>query len=182
MPKNTKGGKGHKRGAKTKQPFNKAKFRGMSEDGELFAKVISVHGNGMADVLCNDGVTRLLIIRRRFKGRNKRDNNIAVDVMVLVGLRMWSVVAEKKKQKVDLLYVYSKGDMDTLKKDLKLNPKILPEFVQIEETIDIGVDINSKHNWKKNMENEEEMGDTGENEEEKTKNSIQLDDFDFDDI
>ena len=36
-----------------------------------------------------------------------------------------------------------------------------------------------KYVWLNDMENGEE---TGENNEEKTKNSIQLDDFDFDDI
>ena len=173
MTKNTKGGKGHKKGAKKSgQTFHKTKFRGMNEEGEIFARVLSVYGNGMAEVLCNDGVKRLLIIRRRFKGRNKRDNNIAIDVMILAGLRSWSVVAEKKKQKVDLLYVYSKSDINILKKDPKINPNILPEFIQIEETEDIGVDINSKHNWKNDIQEEETQTQT---------QTLEMD-FDFDDI
>lgn len=176
MTKNTKGGKGHKKGAKKSgQTLHKTKFRGMIEEGEIFAKVLSVYGNGMAEVLCNDGVKRLLIIRRRFKGRNKRDNNIAIDVMILAGLRSWSVVADKKKQKVDLLYVYSKSDINILKKDPKINPNILPEFIQVEETEDIGVDINSKHTWKKDIQEEEEE------EEIQTHQSLEMD-FDFDDI
>lgn len=145
MGKNFKGGKKHKKGAKNSQPFNRAKLRLAKEDGEIYAKCTSVYGNGMAEVFCNDGVTRLLIIRRRFKGRNKRDNNVSIDTMLLVGLRAWEVVAAKKKQKVDLLYVYSQADLDHLKKLEDINPKVLPDLVQVEAKENGPFDISKQY-------------------------------------
>lgn len=177
MGKNFKGGKKHKKGAKKNAAsFNKAKLRLVREEGEIYARVTTVFGNGMAEVLCNDDVKRLLIIRRRFKGRNKRDNNIAVDVMVLVGLRLWEVVAAKKKQKVDLLYVYSKEDISELKDLPEINKKILPGFVKIDEE-DMPFEMSNSHG------DEYSDGDKINEIVETTNSKISMDlDFDFDDI
>ena len=68
-----------------------------AQTGESYAKVLKLFGRGMVDVLCNDEVIRLCIIRKKFKGRNKRDNNCEVNSMVLVGLREWEVLSAKKK-------------------------------------------------------------------------------------
>ena len=80
MVKNKTGGSRHKKMARknVKVPQAKTRLRIAKEEGEIYAKVIRLNGNGMADVKCEDGKTRLLIIRRRFKGRNKRDNSIAL--------------------------------------------------------------------------------------------------------
>ena len=106
-------------------------------DGDLKLLIedflVKVNGNGMADVKCEDGKIRLLIIRRRFKGRNKRDNSIALDSLVLVGRRLWEVVAEKKKQKVDLLYVYSTNQIHELRQKVNISDSILPDSVEKEE-------------------------------------------------
>ena len=81
----------------------------------------------MADVLCNDGVMRLLIIRKKFRGRHRRDNRIKIHTVVLVGIREWEVVGPQKKSKVDLLEVYSDSDVAQLQKIGDINSSLLPE-------------------------------------------------------
>ena len=137
MPKkNTHGGNRHKKMASKsfKEP-RQVKMR-YAQEGECYARVIKLFGQGMVDVLCNDNVIRLCIIRKKFRGRNKRDNNCSLDSMVLVGLREWEVIAEKKKPKVDLLYTYDKSQMDELKLAKGLNKAILPESVICSEKMD----------------------------------------------
>ena len=56
------------------------------------------HG-GYAGILCADGKVRTLVIRGKFRGRNKRDNTIRVNSIILAALRsvtMGEVVAAKK--------------------------------------------------------------------------------------
>ena len=75
----------------------------------------------MGEVLCDDGITRLLIIRKKFKGRNKRDNSVNLHSVLLVGKREYEVVSAKKKEKVDLLFVYSQDNITQLKKKSDIN-------------------------------------------------------------
>jgi hypothetical protein len=134
--KNIKGGSRHKKMASKsfKEP-RQIKMR-FAQKGESYAKVLKLFGRGMVDVLCNDEVIRLCIIRKKFKGRNKRDNNCEVNSMVLVGLREWEVLSAKKKPKVDLLYTYDKSNIDELKNAKGFNKNILPESVISEEQMD----------------------------------------------
>ena len=153
----------------------------------MYAKVISLFGNGMAEVLCNDEKKRLLIIRRRFKGRNKRDNFVSVDKMLLVGIRSYEVVSEKKKQKVDLLYVYNNEDINDLKNDTSFNLNILPDGLKITME-DNPFDITNKKDWSKVYDEEQNIKKEQENKEklkEKIiKNEINdlKEEFDWDDI
>ena len=141
MPKkNSHGGNRHKKMASKsfKEP-REVKMR-YAQKGESYARVTKMYGQGNMDVMCNDKVIRLCIIRKKFRGRNKRDNHCAVDSMVLVGLREWEVIGPKKKPKVDLLYTYNKSQLDELKNAKSLNKDILPNFVTSEENMD-GFDI-----------------------------------------
>jgi translation initiation factor 1A len=108
MVRNMHGGNKGKKGARSKMKGNDIprKLR-KKKDGEMYAKVQKMFGNGMAEVLCDDGVIRLLIIRKKFKGRHKRENNVSFDSILLVGKRDWQVIQAGKKEKVDLLFVYS---------------------------------------------------------------------------
>lgn len=136
MPKkNTHGGNRHKKMASKsfKEP-RQVKMR-YAQEGESYARVTKLFGQGMMDVECNDGITRLCIIRKKFKGRNKRDNNCTVDSMVLVGLREWEVISAKKKPKVDLLFTYDKSHMEELKQAKGLNKKILPDSIANEDEL-----------------------------------------------
>jgi len=133
----------------------------------------------MAEVICEDKVTRLLIIRKRFKGRNKRDNNISVNKVLLVGRRLWEVVNPQKKQKVDLLYVYSDGQIDDLRQKVNVNSIILPDSVEDED--EGAYDISSKNNWE-DEKNKTILGAIKEipTENVKINKSGKKDDFDFD--
>jgi len=176
MVKNTSGGNRHKKQARknTTAPVS-ARLRIPKEDGEILGKVMKLFGNGMAEVLCEDKVTRLLIIRRKFKGRNKRDNNIEVNKVLLVGRRLWKVVNPKKKQKVDLLYVYSNDQIDDLRQKVNVSSIILPADAVQEES---AYDLTSKNDWK-DEKNKNILGDVKETENIKISKT---DDFDFDDI
>ena len=89
-----------------------------------------VFGQGNVEVLCNDNVIRLCVIRKKFRGRNKRDNNVKVGSIILVGIREWEVIAEGKRPKCDLLYTYSDNQMDQLKHAKGMDEAIFPELKQ----------------------------------------------------
>ena len=79
MVKNTKGGKSHKKMASKnfKADQRRPKLRKVREEGEDFAVVLKISGGGCLVVQCNsDGKERTCIIRGKFKGRNKRSNQI----------------------------------------------------------------------------------------------------------
>ena len=130
---------------------------------------------------------RLLIIRRRFKGRNKRDNFVSVDKMLLVGIRSYEVVSEKKKQKVDLLYVYNNEDINDLKNDTSFNLNILPDGLKITME-DNPFDITNKKDWSKVYDEEQNIKKEQENKEKLKEKIIEneindlKEEFDWDDI
>jgi initiation factor 1A len=85
------------------------------EDGERYAVVSKMLGNGMCYVRLLDGSAgdRLCIIRNKFKGRGKRDNILDSGSWVLIGMREWS----SKQDTCDLLEVYNHGERDRLMKN-----------------------------------------------------------------
>jgi initiation factor 1A len=85
------------------------------EDGERYAVVSKMLGNGMCYVRLLDGSTgdRLCIIRNKFKGRGKRDNILDSGSWVLIGMREWA----SKQDTCDLLEVYNHGERDRLMKN-----------------------------------------------------------------
>ena len=134
MGKNTKGGSGHKKmGKKFLKPMNFSRRIREPVKGEMLAKVTNVNGGAICEVYCNDKVARQMVIRNKFRGRNKRDNNVSIGTIVLVGLRDWQVLNGKKKEKVDLLYVYNSSQMEEIKKIKGLNNSLLPEGELVEE-------------------------------------------------
>lgn len=78
------------------------------EAGELFAVVGRIFGGENMGVTCSDGIERLCIIRRKFRGRHKRSNEVTTGSLVLVGLYDWATKTQGKKQKCDLLHIYSR--------------------------------------------------------------------------
>jgi translation initiation factor 1A len=142
MVKNIGGGNKSKKNANK----NMAPNRGLhmaTENGEVYAIVSKIFGNGMCEAYCVDGVSRLCIIRQKFKGRFKKDNAISVGVWILVGIREWEV-RKDGTQKTDLLTVYNDNDKDKLisKSTINLTSLIIKGNSLIENTDDvIGINI-----------------------------------------
>ena len=127
MVRNKRGGSGHKKQASrhAKAPEKSFKLRLPKEEEEIIACVCKINGGGTTDIICNDGKKRLCIIRQKFRGRNKRDNELTLHAIVLVGMRSYEIVAPKKKQKTDLLYIYSEDQKIQLKQGGHLNSCVL---------------------------------------------------------
>ena len=96
MVKNYGGNKSKKMGRKFVNQPQDRRVRFAEEAEELYAVVIKLFGNGMAEVKCIDDVTRLCIFRKKFKGRGKRDNMVSIGTVVLVGQRTWEVISSRK--------------------------------------------------------------------------------------
>jgi len=122
MVKNKTGGNKSKRlGRKfvgESQTISK-KLRLADELGEVYAVVSKIFGNGMFEITCANGATKLCIIRKKFKGRGKRDNCLTLGSWILAGEREWEVTTAGK-EKYDLLEVYTPNDVERLKR-LDLN-------------------------------------------------------------
>ena len=165
MVKNKHGGNRHKKMASKNakpQTFNR-KVRFANKSGnELYAKVEKVYGGNRALVSCNDGRKRMMEWRRKFGGRNKRDNFIGEGCIVLVGKREWQLMDPKKKEKVDLLEVYQNSEIDVLKKK-----KACPELFEAEstkkeeDTIEFTHEgANSEYSWSKTENKKENVQKT----------------------
>tara|TARA_B100000508_G_C11452494_1_gene274907 strand:+ start:326 stop:889 length:564 start_codon:yes stop_codon:yes gene_type:complete len=99
---------------------NKLRLPNEDEPDEKFAIVTKILGNGQLEVQCIDNKIRICIIRNKFKGKGKQDNNIKLNTWLLVGVRSWEVVSvnkkgELKKEKCDLLEIYNDNDKEKLK-------------------------------------------------------------------
>ena len=121
MVKNKTGGNKSKKSArKLMNPVTTNRKLRLAEEGETYAVVIKLYGGPNCEVVTNDGVTRLCVIRNKFRGRDKRDNTIAPGVWILVGIREWEA-RSNKALKCDLLEVYNSGEKDKLKGTATLN-------------------------------------------------------------
>ena len=120
MVKNSKGGKNSKRIARKHViDLTQRVVRYVKEEGEMYA-VVSKHFGGQCEVVTSDGETRLCVVRGKFKGRQRRDNNIGLGTWVMVGIRDWEVRGDGKT-KCDLLYVYSDLDKDDIRQNSGIN-------------------------------------------------------------
>jgi translation initiation factor 1A len=114
MVKNAGGNKSKRQGRKHVNAPQQKSIRYIKEEGEVYAVVTKLYGGSNCEVMCMDGNKRLCIIRNKFRGRDKRDNTIAPNVWVLVGVRDWEARIGKP-QKCDLLEVYSDTDREKIK-------------------------------------------------------------------
>jgi len=71
-------------------------------DLEQYAVILKLLGNGMCHVITTEGKTMLAHIRNKFRGRSKRNNEIKVMGIVLVGMREW----ENPYKNCDVMEVY----------------------------------------------------------------------------
>jgi len=153
MVKNKKGGRNNRKMAsKNSQPVNTTRTRFAKDDDEMYAKVLKMLGGRRAEIICNDKKIRILEIRKKFGGRNKRDNFIAQDKVLLVGIRSWEHRKQGKKEKADLLYVYSSGQIERLKNEANIDDVILPNSMYVEDKQDSGFIISNTETWEDKLD------------------------------
>ena len=105
--------------------------------------VTAMLGGGHARIICADGKERTLVIRGKFRGRNKRDNTLKLNTFVLVGLQSVSfgaIIQKGKLEKADLLEVYKEGQKEELIK-LPGMEKILDDESKVKKQEDLGFDV-----------------------------------------
>ena len=107
------------RGAKGGSGRYVGKLR-LAEDGEMYACVDKMVGNGRVSVVGADGNPYHCVIRQKFKGRHKRDNMMIAGTWCLVGVREWES-RQKGVAVCDLLHVYRDADVSAIKKKETMN-------------------------------------------------------------
>ncbi|GIY64261.1 eukaryotic translation initiation factor 1A, X-chromosomal [Caerostris extrusa] len=133
MPKNKgKGGKNRRRGKNE----NEAEKRELvfKEDGQEYAQVVKMLGNGRLEAMCFDGVKRLCHIRGKLRKRPQLSQNIFLEVVwinqgdiILVGLR------DYQDAKADVILKYNPDEARNLKTYGEL-----PEYAKINDTVNFG--------------------------------------------
>lgn len=119
MVKNKDGGNRSKKfGRKFMETKGSYNFRYAQEEGELYACIEKMLGNGMCHILTQDNKKGLLHIRNKFRGRGKRDNTVKMGTFILAGERHFETVKPGKLINFDLLEVYTDADSDKLKKNV----------------------------------------------------------------
>jgi initiation factor 1A len=133
MVKNVKGGSRHKKQARKhavdENETHRTRLKNPKELCEVYAVVKQMYGQGNCEVICKDNeksdfISRLGVIRRRFKGRNKHHNRIMIGTILLVGLRDWETSTKGKREKCDILEVYNSKDISALKKDKNFDDEL----------------------------------------------------------
>ncbi|XP_005364836.1 eukaryotic translation initiation factor 1A, X-chromosomal-like [Microtus ochrogaster] len=123
MPKNKgKGGKNRRRG-KNENESEKRELV-FKEDGQEYAQVIKMLGNGRLEAMCFDGVKRLCHIR----GKLRKKVWINTSDIILVGLR------DYQDNKADVILKYNADEARSLKAYGEL-----PEHAKINETDTFGL-------------------------------------------
>lgn len=138
MVKN-QGGNKSKKGARKLMvaPQNKnVREKDAKEPCEMYASMVKLYGGSICEVICEDGVTRLCVIRNKFRGRGKQDNFLSVGVLLLIGLRDWEVRHPDKKENCDLLCVYREDEKLKLKATAPGNWGALSDITERKTEID----------------------------------------------
>ena len=111
MVKNLSGGKRAKTAGRKHETAAATRLRTSDDPAELYAVVTKFWGDGRLQVMCSDGVSRMCVIRQKFRGRRQRDNRVSAGSGLLVGLREF----ETAQDKCDLLEVYTSADVERLR-------------------------------------------------------------------
>jgi hypothetical protein len=159
MVKNAGGNKSKRIGRKHLNVTETRNVRYATEIGEEYAVVTKLHGSN-CQVTCINGVSRVCVIRKKFKGRGKRDNIIMPGIWVIVGIRDWEVPCAGKQQKCDLLEVYSRDDRD------KLIQTCPDDFGLLRSISDNGDDGSSNVEFMDSIIHDNESNESDENENE----------------
>lgn len=125
MVKNTKGGSKSKKLARKNEGKEEYIFRYAYHEGEMYASVVKMLGGPWCEVICNDGKRRLAYLPGKVRGRNKKNNKIATDTKMIIGLREWQTmkVSDSKLEKCDVLEVYDHDEEIKLRRAPGINWK-----------------------------------------------------------
>jgi translation initiation factor IF-1 len=116
MVRNITGGNSSKGLARKDQVKGSSHIQLSTDPLEQYACVTKAFGNGMVEIFTNDNVRLIGHIRNKFRGKQKRNNLITVNSLVLVGLRDY----EKPPKNCDILTIYD----DIQVEQMKLMPNI----------------------------------------------------------
>ncbi|XP_013846521.2 eukaryotic translation initiation factor 1A, Y-linked isoform X1 [Sus scrofa] len=127
MPKNKgKGGKNRRRG-KNENESEKRELV-FKEDGQEYAQVIKMLGNGRLEAMCFDGVKRLCHIR----GKLRKKVWINTSDIILVGLRDYQQRLMKLIHLVlEMMMKSSLMTLEMMMKTLMISKLVLQEFLRI---------------------------------------------------
>ena len=128
MVKNEKGGSKHKKFARKNVKGNSGfdeRVRKSAHVDEIYASVSKMLGNGRVEILCNDGKSRHCVIRNKFRGKNKRNNELTTGALILAGRRSWETPNPDKTETCDLLCVYNNSHINKLKTEPTVNMVLL---------------------------------------------------------
>ena len=120
MVKNTTGGTGAKSLARKHQSSGgRTELVLPSCELEQIACVTKALGNGMMEIYLENDTRLSGHIRNKFRGKQKRHNMIAVNAIVLIGLREW----ESPSKNCDILTIYYANQVEQLKNipSIKMN-------------------------------------------------------------
>ena len=163
----TGGNKAKKQGRKHVAVPTTRRVRFSEDDGEIYGCCEKIVGGGMIVIKCIDDKQRLCVIRKKFRGRHKSDNRLAIGTWVLVGSRDFETAKKDKLEKCDLLEVYKDSEKDQLKQHSPSKPWHLfakiGNVVENEENDGFENEIIFKHT-SNNIEFNDEMGDEDNNE------------------
>ena len=117
MVKNTHGGSKHKSQArKDTQQSNIQNNIEPNGPNERWAHVTKLFGNGMCQVITQDDshLTLTCHIRGKFRGKNKKHNNVSLNSIIIIGLRDW----ETEVKNCDLIAISNSFHHLNLSNDL----------------------------------------------------------------
>jgi len=144
MPKNKgKGGKNRRRG-KNENEADKRELIFKDGDGQEYAQVSKMLGNGRLEASCFDGVRRLCHIR----GKLRKKVWINQGDIILIGLR------EYQDSKADVILKYNSDEARNLKTYGEL-----PDSAKINETVNFGDDKEDMDNVVFGDNDEDEWSD-----------------------
>ena len=135
MVKNTTGGGNAKRQARKHQSGGENRGLIKAREGEIYAVLVEMKGGCECIVKTEENVLMSCKIGGKFRGRNKRSNNIERGSWLIVGERSWEV------GRVDVVYVYNKEEEEELKGcGIRMNEKMEEENEMkfVESSIDKG--------------------------------------------
>jgi translation initiation factor IF-1 len=127
MVRNEKGGKGAKGLARKTQVKSSNERLRLSEcELEQYACVTKIYGNAMCEIYTNENIKLIGHIRNKFRGRQKRNNLITINSIVLIGLREW----ENPIKNCDILCIYDESQIEQLKDIPQVNISNVLQFRQ----------------------------------------------------